>query len=57
MPAKPKAKPRSAKVVKGGTKTYDNRLYREFERGDTAIVPPPRNRRALWLQPTNSRER
>jgi hypothetical protein len=27
MPAKPKAKPRSAKV-------YDNKLYKEFERGD-----------------------
>jgi hypothetical protein len=31
MPAKPKNKPRSAKATEA--KAYDNRLYREYERG------------------------
>jgi hypothetical protein len=52
MSAKPKAKPRSAKVAKAKASSrrriartttmpaYDNKLYREYERGVWADDPP-----------------
>jgi hypothetical protein len=39
-PAKPKAKPRSAKGAKA-EKTYDNKLYREFERPGPGLSSSP----------------
>jgi hypothetical protein len=41
MPAKPKNKPRSAKATEA--KAYDNRLYREYERGELTDDPEGEN--------------